>query len=369
MQNKQPASNIRLENLRQKLLQTKLDGFLISSPENRYYITGWEGDSESGFVLITADKALILTDSRYTEHAEQLAVGFEIVDITLGFREIFENLSKDYNLKKLGFESHHLSVHLYKRLNKFSPGVKLIGLQNYVEELRAKKDNEEIKNLRKAASITDMAFDYIFKNLQVGLTESEVAWKLTTFMREQGASGNSWEPLIVATGKNSSMAHYGAGEDKIKKGDLVLLDFGCIYQGYHSDMTRVVFIGEPDKRQREIYSLVQKAQEAGIKLVKPGKLGRAIDKKVRSEIAKDTEFFYRHGLGHGVGLNTHELPSLSVRLKQKLDVGNVVTIEPGVYIPGWGGVRLEDMILVTETGSETLTKSPKNIAEVTVKIN
>ena len=198
------------------------------------------------------------------------------------------------------------------------------------------------------------------------MAEKEVAWEMEKFMKEKGVQNMAWSPFIVASGANSSMAHWGATDRKLKKNDMVLVDYGCVWSGYYSDITRVFFVGKPTNEQRRIYNLVLDAQELGKSFVRDGKVGATIDRKVRSFLGKNTKHFYRHSLGHGVGLEVHELPRLSINSKNKLKAGNVVTVEPGVYIPGWGGVRIEDIVVVTKDGCNTLTKAPKDISEVII---
>lgn len=362
-----PNLSSRLEKLREKLISQKLDAVLVYGVENRHYLTHWHGDVESGFILVTPAAAFIITDSRYTEHANKETTGFEVLEITQGtITGVLEKLCHELKIKRLGFESHHLSVLLFRRIKKALKSVRLVPVGNLVENLRTQKDEDEIAKLTIAAKITSEAFVHILKVIHPDMTEVDVTWKLTRFMRQKGAEKNAWEPLIVASGENSSMAHYASGSRKIKQGDMVLLDFGCVYQGYCSDMTRVLFIGDPDSKKRKIYQAVLQAQKLGISLVKVGRKTSLIDEKVRRSLEEITEFPYRHGLGHGVGLQVHELPTLSNLVKQKLLFGNVVTIEPGIYEPLWGGVRIEDMVLVTKDGPQVLTKAPKELNEVIV---
>ncbi|OGY24793.1 MAG: hypothetical protein A2126_04730 [Candidatus Woykebacteria bacterium GWB1_45_5] len=237
--------------------------------------------------------------------------------------------------------------------------------------MRAVKDEIELERIRKAVEVADKTFDRILNFVKPGLTEREIAWEMEKFMKEAGVERLAWEPFIVAAGANSSMAHWGASGTKIKEKDMILVDFGCVYQSYCSDLSRVIFVGKPSAEQVKIYKLVLEAQKFGIGLVKEGRIGSTVDKKTRLFLEKrlsvrQAKNIYRHALGHGVGLEVHELPPLSIRHKHKLAAGNVVTVEPGIYIPGWGGVRIEDMVLVTENGGKVLTKASKKIEEVTV---
>ena len=242
----------------------------------------------------------------------------------------------------------------------------MVPVAHLIEEIRAVKGDDEVSRLKKSASIAAKAFNHILNVIKPGVTEAEIAWEMEKYMRRTGAEKMAWEPFIVATGPNSSMPHYGAGEVKIKRGDMVQLDYGCSWQGYKCDISRVVFVGKPSEEQARIYNLVLEAQKLGLSLVKDGKSGAAVDLAVRKFLEKETPHFYRHSLGHGVGLEVHELPYVNARRKSRLEAGNVITIEPGIYIPRWGGVRIEDTVLVTKDGYQTLTKAPKKIGEVTI---
>lgn len=344
---------------------------MVSLLPNRYYLTGWSGDTESGFVLITRQKSFIITDSRYSEHAARETAGFEIVEAEEGIGPALRSISENEKIETIGFESHHLSISAFKRLKRFLKKIRLVPAAHLIEELRAIKDEAEVVAIKKAAEIADKTFEHLLNFAKPDMTENEIAWEIEKFMREAGAEKAAWDPIIVAAGTNSSMAHHGAGSVKLKKEDMVLLDFGCVYQGYHNDISRVFFVGKPTDQQVEIYNLVLEAQRLGISLVKEGRLGAMVDRKVRGFLekslpAKQAKNIYRHALGHGVGLEVHELPSVSTHRKSWLRAGNVITIEPGIYIPGWGGVRIEDMVLVTSKGPKILTKAPKEIKEVTI---
>ena len=232
--------------------------------------------------------------------------------------------------------------------------------------MRAVKDSEEISLIERAINITEKSFEFILKNLKPGLTEKEIAWELEKFMRELGASKNAWDNLIVASGPNSSMTHYAAGERKIQKGDTVLLDWGCYFQGYCCDISRVVFLGNPTDKQAHVYNLVLESQKKAIEKVRAGVKTKEIDLAARNFLKEKTEHYFKHAIGHGVGIEVHELPRLNEKSKEKLEIGNIITIEPGVYEPLWGGIRIEDMFLVTEEGSRLLTKLGKNLEDIVV---
>ncbi len=275
-------------------------------------------------------------------------------------------LLKKLKIRRLGFESHDLSVFDSKRIKQNLKSVKFFEVDHLIEAIRSVKDDLEVSYIQRASTIADKAFKHIKTFIKPGLKEIEVAWELEKYMREQGAGGVAWSPFIVAAGKNSSMAHWGAGETKIRNGDMVQLDFGCSYRGYVCDISRVLFVGKPTEKQKSIYEMVLKAQQLGLSLVKEGENGGVIDKKVQEFLKKQTKHYYKHSLGHGVGLDVHEAPYVSASRKNKLEAGNVITIEPGVYISGWGGVRIEDTVLVTNEGYKPLTKAPKGITKTTI---
>src|SRR4030067_2237808 len=349
----------RESEVRERLKERSLDALLVSSVINRFYLTLWQGDVESGFVLVTPEKNFVITDSRYTEHVSKGTAGFEVVETSEGIGPTLVDLFGKNRLKRVGYESHDLSVFSYQRIKKFTKGAKLVPVAHLIEEIRAVKSDDEVSKLKKSASIAAKAFNHILNVIKPGVTEAEIAWEMEKYMRRTGAEKMAWEPFIVATGPNSSMPHYGAGEGKIKRGDMVQLDYGCSWQGYKCDISRVVFVGKPSEEQARIYNLVLEAQKLGLSLVKDGKSGAAVDLAVRKFLEKETPHFYRHSLGHGVGLEVHELPYVNARRKSRLEAGNVITIEPGIYIPRWGGVRIEDTVLVTKTGCQVLTKAPK----------
>lgn len=354
----------RLEKLRVRLSSEKIDSLLISNQHNRYYLTGWLGDRESGYLLITSKKAFIITDSRYTEDSQK-ARNYALREY--GSNDKFwPQLFSEIKVNEIGFEAKDLSVLALKQFKKLVRDVKFVPTQDLIEELRAQKDQTEVSLIKKSISIAEGALKFVLKNIKAGQTEKEIAWEMEKFMRENGAEKNAWDPFIVASGTNSSKVHYAAGERKIQKGDQVLLDWSCVYKGYNCDISRVIFIGEPNSKQVEAYNLVLEAQKKGIAQIKVGAETKAVDLAARSFFHGKTPYLFKHAVGHGVGLDVHELPHVNEKTKEKFAVGNVVTVEPGIYQPGWGGVRLEDMVLVTDTGYEALTKAPKEISRVVV---
>lgn len=282
--------------------------------------------------------------------------------------DFWSDFSKKHPGARMGFESRVLTHERLRKYRSHSKGVKLIPTLSLVEDLRVIKDSEEVEILKKALAISDKAFTQILKFIKPGMTEAQVAWKLESLMRDLGAEAAAWYPQIVGAGANSALPHHGHSEAIIKKGDLVQLDFGCSFQGYQTDTSRVVFMGKPTPQQEKIYNLVLEAQEMGIRLVKPGVRAGEIDQTVKEWLRSRTRGVYQHGLGHGVGLEIHEKPTLYTGVKDKLESGMVITIEPGVYLEGWGGVRLEDMVLVTDSGHEVLTKARKDIQHLIIDL-
>lgn len=335
-----------------------LDALLIDSPENRYYLTGFTGTA--GRVLFTGKGAYFITDFRYVEQAKKQTEGYEIVELSSNFEKGLNELLKKDGVKRLGFESKAISHEQFLKYNEVLE-VELQKTTDLIEGLRVIKGPEEIEKIKKAVEITDAAFAHILGIIKPGVTEREIALELEFFQKRMGGEKNAFD-FIVASGQRSSLPHGVASDKVIEKGDFVTLDFGVFYQGYCSDLTRTVVVGEPDEKQKEIYGLVLKAQLAVIERVKAGMSCKEVDEIARGIIG---EAGYRenfgHGLGHGIGLEIHEAPRVSFTSETILQPGMVVTNEPGIYIPGWGGVRIEDDLLITEEGCEVLNKAPKEL--------
>lgn len=308
----------------------------------------------------------LFVDSRYTQQAKKESPNFEIIEIDQPFKDFWKEFSSRLRGVRIGFESPHLTHKDLLDLTKSSRCSTLIPTLGLVEKLRSVKDKVEIDLIRKSVAIADRAFAKLLPLIKPGLTESEVAWEIEQLMRDLGAERVAWHPLIVAFGPNSSMPHYAGGFEKLKHKEMILLDFGAVVEGYHSDMTRVVFLGKPTEEQKKVYQLVLRAHDrAKEKIIHRAKASH-VDKAAREVIESAGYPAYQHGLSHGIGLEVHELPRVSKLAEDVLEEGNVISVEPGVYIPGWGGVRIEDLVLVTKEGIETLTQSPKDISEVTI---
>lgn len=357
-----PASNPnaqRVQNVRDWLLSSEADALLVSSDYNRRYLSGFTGTS--GWLLIGPSVALLITDSRYTEQAAKQARDFTIVPQAGQLAPLLLDLCNQHGYGRLAFESDHVSVATHESYRDVLAGeIELISSQGVVENLRVSKDPDEVAALKRAIAIADDALDELLVWLRPGVTEKDVAWRLEILMREAGAEGLSF-PSIVAAGPNGAMPHHRLGNNTIPRDAFIVMDFGCIADGYCSDMTRTVVLGTPSPEMQAVYRLVFNAQETAATRVRAGMSGVEADALAREVIvAAGHGDHFGHGLGHGVGLEIHEAPRLSpLAGDTPLPAGAVVSIEPGVYLPGVGGVRIEDLVLLREDGADVLTGSPK----------
>ncbi len=356
-----PPSEIetRLRQFRAALRRERIGGFYATRREDVHYLSGFTGADSA--LLITARQQWLLTDARYTEEAAQSAPRFETLTWKKSLARFAGELAVKNRVKTLGFTSSHLTVALHQELRKGARGAKTIAADALVRDQRQIKSPWEIRRIGKALRCAEAAFAAVRRHLQAGMTEAEVRLELEWEMRRRGAADAAFE-TIVAAGANASRPHAHAGQRRLQKGGLVLIDFGCRLGGYHSDLTRVLFLGSIPRPWREHYEAVLAAQKAGIKAVGPGVRCRDADKAAR-EVLKEAGCGDRftHSLGHGLGLQVHEPPGLNRRSGVLLQPGMVVTVEPGVYYPKRGGIRLEDDVLVTETGRRTLSRLPKDL--------
>lgn len=328
---------------------------LISGYANIFYYSGFTSDD--AYLIITPSERYIITDFRYFVQAKQQSPDFELLDISKGWRNVFEKISED----TVYFEEQNMTYAMYKKITSETDGKEFIPKQSVINSPRAVKDDEEIKLITQAEHIGDMAFSHILDFIKAGRTEKGVALELEMFMRKEGASALSFE-TIAASGVRSSMPHGTASDKVIENGDFLTLDFGCIYNGYCSDMTRTVVIGSADARQKEIYEIVLKAQTEAIASLSVGMDCAAADKVAR-DIIKEYGYGdnFGHALGHSVGIEIHETPVFSPKSTDVLCNGNVLSVEPGIYIDGYGGVRIEDLTAVYDGKIINLTKSPKEL--------
>jgi Xaa-Pro aminopeptidase len=348
----------KLTKLRETFSKEGIDAILITSAYNRRYMTNFTGSS--GVVLITEDKALFITDFRYIEQATEQAADFEIIQHKGPIPEEVASQVAKLGIKKLGFEKDYITYTSFESYRKHVKA-ELIPVSQVIENLRLIKTSTEINILKDAADIADAAFKHIIDFIKPGITELEVSNELEFFMRKSGATSSSFD-IIVASGYRSALPHGVASDKMIEKGDFVTLDYGAYYKGYASDMTRTVAVGEPSEKLKEIYDVVLEAQLRSMDGIKPGMTGKDADAIARDYITeKGYGENFGHSLGHGIGLEVHEGPGLSFRSEIELKPGMVVTVEPGVYVQGIGGVRIEDDTIITENGNETLTISPKDL--------
>lgn len=349
---------MKLVNLREQLEKEKIDALLITNPYNRSYMTQFTGTA--GVVLVSADDAVFITDFRYTKQAEKEIEGYRIVQHTKTIIEEVALQVKLMNVKTVGFEKDNLSFGLYELYNQ-TIEAELKPVSGLVEKLRMVKTPEEIEILQAAAKIADDAFEHIITYIQPGMTELDVSNELELFMRKQGATSSSFS-IIVASGLRSALPHGVATKKVIESGDFVTLDYGALYQGYISDLTRTIAVGEPSEKLKEIYTVVREAQELALREIKPGMTGIEADAIARDYIvSKGYGEAFGHSTGHGIGREVHEGPSLSSKSDTVLQPNMVVTVEPGIYLPEIGGVRIEDDIIITETGNERLTFATKEL--------
>ena len=348
-------------NALRKILENKnLDGILIYKPENRRYFSGFTGTT--GFIIVTKHEAKFITDFRYVSQAKEECKGYDIIEI--GTSEPLTNIINELNIENMGVEDEFFTYRHFLELNSNLPNLSIIALEGELTKIRSIKSEEELNYIAKAASLADEAFKYIVDFIKPGACEKDIALELEVYMRKKGATGTSFN-FIVASGLRSALPHGVASDKLIEDGEFVTLDYGCIYEGYCSDMTRTVIVGKANEKQKEIYSIVLKAQETALKAVRPGITGKELDEIARDIITNEGygEYF-GHGLGHGVGLEIHELPHINTKGDEPLKPGMVITIEPGIYIPNFGGVRIEDLVVVKENGYHVLSNTSKELMEI-----
>jgi len=346
-----------------RLPDLAVDAFLVTGLTNVRYLTGFTGSN--GQVLVAGGAGVFFTDGRYTEQSRHEVPDLERVTYLGGFGEALGPQLAAMGIHRLGFEAHQVTVRTHEQLSAKLAGVELVALGDEVERLRWVKDDEELENLRRAQAVTDQAFEDILETLAIGMTELAVARELENLLHRDGADGLSFES-IVAFGENAAEPHHEPGHRLLDEGDVIKLDFGALYGGYHADMTRTVAFGEPATELKKVHDVVKQAQQAGIDAVAAGVTGQAVDVAARTVI-EDAGYgqYFTHGLGHGVGLDIHEGPRLGREFASHvLPAGAVVTVEPGIYIPGLGGVRIEDMVEVTDDGGRVLGTANRDLIEL-----
>ncbi|MDD3655108.1 MAG: Xaa-Pro peptidase family protein [Desulfotomaculaceae bacterium] len=352
----------RINKLMELRSDVGVEAFYVTRPQNRFYLSGFTGTA--GALLLCGSGAFLLTDFRYLEQAKQQSPHLTIVDATESLMNRLDELVRENNVSRLGYDGDHLSHNEFLRLKDKLVSVNLTATSGLVEKLRLIKDSTEIKHIEEAVRLSDRAFEQVRPHIKPGVTEREIGLRLDFAMREMGAEGVAFE-TIVASGPRSALPHGVASSKRLQKGDLVIMDFGSVYCGYHSDITRTIVVGELAPWQREIYSIVLEAQLKAIEAIRHGVKASAVDSAARYVItSKGYGDYFGHGTGHGLGLDIHENPRLSRKVDTVLQAGMVVTVEPGIYLPGQGGVRIEDTVIVLESGCRVLTQTPKMRLEI-----
>lgn len=344
------------------LEQKQLDAIIVSNPYNMRYISGFSGGT--GYLYLSRGKRAVLTDSRYTIQAKEEAKSFEICQVEKDYMDLIEALADQEQAKKIGLEGKDFLCSDFYKWKSLREDFEWTFLENELSDLRIIKTPEELERIKEAERIGDLAFERILNQIKPGMTELEVAAYLEFYMKQNGAEGLSFD-TIVASGINSSKPHAVPSRKKIENGDFVTMDFGCIYEGYCSDMTRTVVVGKASDEQKKIYNTVLEAQKRGLETIKAGLTGAQVDQVARDYI-KEMGFgkCFGHGLGHSVGLFIHENPRLSPNETTVLVENITETVEPGIYVENFGGVRIEDLVVVTSQGCENFTCSPKNLIEL-----
>ena len=352
--------NARLTKVRARLDELEIDAFLISQPHNRRYVSGFTGSTAT--LLVSRHHALIATDSRYWEQARLQAPEFELAQVKTRLADhLGEMFDRAGGARRIGFESAAVCVDELAQWREACPAVEWIAAKDVVEPIRMVKDAGELTAIRRAAAVADAGFDFLCGILAPGMTEREAAWQIEVYLRTHGAEALAFE-TIVASGPNGAMAHHQPGSRVIQRGEPIVIDFGVVVDGYCSDMTRTVSLGDGDPRYSEVYGVVRRAQQAALDGIRAGMLGEQADALARDVIvAAGYGESFGHGLGHGVGLAVHEAPRAGrVSAQNVLVSGATLTVEPGVYLPGWGGVRIEDLTVIGEDGLDVVSRAHKN---------
>lgn len=361
--------DLRIQRIREILDKNKVEGVLISSVSNIIYLTGYANFSKEereAYLIITKRNQFILTDARYTEAIRKEVKHFKLIEISarVGFEKIITKLKRE--IKSIGIEESNLTVSEYKIIKKYFKNIKNV----HIQLSRSQKTKEEIELIKKASDLGDKAFKFILKKIKVGVTEKQIAHELESFIRNEGAQTSF--PSIVAFDKNSSVPHHQTGNTRLdkKSGQFILLDFGVKIENYCSDMTRTIFFGSPDNKKKNIYKTVLESQEKAVEFITKCLIQKRsirtsdVDKLSRSYIKLRKYPSIPHSLGHGIGLQVHERPSLSPKSKESLKEGMVFSIEPGIYLEEFGGVRIEDLYFIEKGEIKQLTNSPKDLTVI-----
>lgn len=357
------AHQARLDALRRLLDEHGLDAILISRNANKRFFSGFRlGDAESagfsGTLLATRDANLILADSRYTEQARIEAPGWELVEMSRSFADELPPLLARHDVAALGLEAQVVTHAEWAALAAAAPGIELHAVDDELVPLRVRKTPDEVDAIGRACALTDACFAHLVEFVRPGMTEQEVAWELEAYFRANDAEGLAFEPLVLA-GARAAMPHGRASSATVEPGNVLLIDFGCQVDGYRSDMTRTLLVGDVPDEIRRHHDAVREAQAIAIDAIAPGVDGRELDRMARERIERDGVAAYGHGLGHGIGLETHERPWLRRTVSYTLEPGMVFSVEPGIYLPGVTGIRIEDIVALEDGGPRLLTSSPR----------
>ncbi len=355
----------RIKKLRQEFISGKCQALVISDLLNVEYLTGFKGSY--GFVLVTGKEAVLFTDARYYHEIVGRLKGVRVRLVGNSFSNLIYALLRKKRIKSVGFEAGALSYRSWREWKRVWVGIKLIPVTAPVEHIRMIKDRQEIKLIREAVRLVDQVLADTKRQIRPGITEQELVQKLEDKIRKDNQSQFSF-PAIVAYGKHAAVPHARAGRSKLSNNRLILIDLGAQKKGYSSDLTRTFWLGRITRKFERIYRIVLTAQKLAIAKIAPGTIVAEIDQAARDYIKKQGYAkYFTHALGHGIGKAVHELPRISRKSKLCLRPGMVFSVEPGIYIPGWGGVRIEDLVLVTNKGAEVLSKSPKTLHEITIR--
>jgi Xaa-Pro aminopeptidase len=355
----------RLTALRAVLDERSIDAILLSRTANKRYYAGFRlSDAEgptsgyAGTLLVTRSRSLILADSRYAEQAEHEAPAWELVATSRALHEELPPILLDLEVTALGMEAQVVSHADWAALAAAAPGVELHAIDEELVPLRIIKTADEVAAIERACALTDACFAHLVEWIRPGMTEREVAWELESFFRINGAEGLAFDTIVLA-GPRAAMPHGRPSEATVERGNVLLIDFGCIVDGYRSDMTRTLFVGEVPDDIRRYHDAVREAQALAMAGLRPGVNGQEVDAVARKRIAREGVEPYGHGLGHGIGLQTHEPPSLRKTAPSTLEAGMVFSVEPGIYLPGVTGIRIEDIVALEPAGPRLLTHSPR----------
>ena len=350
------------QNIRAALQERNLDAMMLTNEANRLYATGFHSTDTDGLALVTRNNTYYFTDSRYTEAAERVVCDAALREVKAGrgYTVLVEEVIQEEGLQKIGFEDAYMTVQDYERYRK-ALSCELVPATDLMLRLRMVKSEEELEFMIGAQRIAERALEDILKEIRPGVSEKEIAARLQYLMLHYGASDMSFDPIVVS-GPNGSLPHGVPSEKLIQSGEFVTMDFGCVYHGYCSDMTRTVAVGSVTDEMRDVYDTVLKAQLAGIEAAKAGATGKEVDGAARNVIT-DAGYgaYFGHSFGHGVGVEIHEAPNASPMNEKPLPEGAVISAEPGIYLPGKLGVRIEDVIVLTKDGCRNITKAPKEL--------